>query len=41
MDSNYLRSGLMTADAEQVSTCTLCGAIVNLAFQEAHDRSHA
>ena len=36
MDSNYLRDRLRAAGAEQVSTCTLCAAIVNHRFQEAH-----
>ncbi len=35
-DSNYLRDRLRAAGAEQVSTCTLCAAIVNRRFQEAH-----
>jgi hypothetical protein len=26
--------------AEQVSTCKLCGALVNSSYQEAHDRGH-
>jgi hypothetical protein len=41
LDSNYLRDRLRAAGAEQVSTCTLCAAIVNRRFQGAHDRTHA
>ena len=35
-DSNYLRDRLRAAGVEQASTCTLCAAIVNRRFQEAH-----
>jgi hypothetical protein len=40
MDTNYLRDSLNAAGAEQVSTCKLCGALVNRFFQDAHNRGH-
>ena len=40
MDTNYLRDSLKVADTEQVSTCTLCGALVNSSYQDAHNRGH-
>jgi hypothetical protein len=38
MDTNYLRDSLKAAGAEQVSTCKLCGALVNSSYLEAHNR---
>jgi hypothetical protein len=40
MDTNYLRDSLKAAGAEQLSTCRLCGALVNSSYQEARDRGH-
>jgi hypothetical protein len=40
MDTNYLLDSLKATGAEQVSTCKLCGALVNSSYQEAHSRSH-
>ena len=40
MDTNYLRDSLKAAGAEQVSTCELCGALVNRSYQDAHNRGH-
>jgi hypothetical protein len=40
MDTNYLRDSLKAAGAEQVSTCKRCGALVNLSYQDAHNRGH-
>jgi hypothetical protein len=40
MDTNYLRDSLKAAGAEQVSTCKLCGALVNSSYQDAHNRGH-
>jgi hypothetical protein len=39
-DSNYLRDSLKAAGAEQADTCTLCGALINPSYQDAHNRSH-
>ena len=39
-DTNFLRSSLRAAGVEQVSTCKLCGAIVNDAYQDVHNRIH-
>jgi len=39
-DSNYLRDSLKAAGAEQADTCTLCGAIINRPYEEAHNRFH-
>jgi hypothetical protein len=40
MDTNYLRDSLKAAGAEQVSTCKLCGALVNSSWLDAHGRIH-
>jgi hypothetical protein len=40
MDTNHLRDSLKAAGAQQVSTCKLCGGIVNSSHQDAHDRGH-
>jgi hypothetical protein len=40
MDSNFLRNRLSAAGAEQVNTCTLCGAVINAPFEEAHNQFH-
>jgi hypothetical protein len=37
-DTNYLRDSLKAAGAEQVSTCKLCGALVNSSYQDAYNR---
>jgi hypothetical protein len=39
MDTNHLRdSSLKAAGAQQVSTCKLCGGIVNSSYQDAYNR---
>jgi len=40
MDTNYLRDSLKAAGAEQVSTCKLCGALVNSSWLDTHGRVH-
>jgi hypothetical protein len=40
MDTNYLRDSLKAAGAKQVSTCKICGALVNRSYQDAHNRGH-
>lgn len=39
-DTNYLRDSLKAAGAEQVSTCKLCGALVNSSWLDVHGRVH-
>jgi hypothetical protein len=40
MDTNYLLDSLKATGAEQVSTCKLCGALVNSSYLETHGRVH-
>ena len=40
METNYLLTSFKAAGAE-VDTCTLCGALINRSYREAHDRVHA
>jgi hypothetical protein len=39
-DTNYLRDSLKAAGAEQVSTCKLCGALVNSSWLDTHGHVH-
>ena len=40
MDTSYLRDSLKAAGAEQVSTCKLCGALVNSSYLDTHNCGH-
>jgi hypothetical protein len=39
-DSNCLREALNVAAKEPLDTYTLCGAIVNRSYWDAHNRGH-
>jgi hypothetical protein len=40
MDSNHLRDALKVAAKEPLDTCTLCGAIINRRYEDAHNQFH-
>jgi hypothetical protein len=39
-DTNYLRDALKDAAQGPLDSCTLCGAIINRSYEEAHNRGH-
>jgi hypothetical protein len=36
-DSNFLQDALRAAATEPLDTCTLCGAIINRPYEDAHN----
>ena len=36
-DSNFLQDALNVAATEPLDTCTLCGAIINRPYEDAHN----
>lgn len=38
-DSNFLQDALRAAATEPLDTCTLCGAIINRPYEDAHNHS--
>jgi hypothetical protein len=39
-DSNFLQDALRAAATEPLDTCTLCGAIINRSYEDAHNHFH-
>ena len=39
-DSNFLQDALRAAATERLDTCTLCGAIINRSYEDAHNHFH-
>ena len=39
-DTNYLRDALKDAAQGPLDSCTLCGAIINRSYEEAHNHFH-
>jgi hypothetical protein len=38
--TNYLRDALRAAATEPLDACTLCGAVINRSYEEAHNHFH-